>query len=115
MTADEKLLGTTLLTLGGTFFLLYGSYLREDENIPLTAIQTAVGDVSAAFLAGLAVLPAVFALGIEPTSGPSLLFITLPGVFGAMPFGGVVGGLFFASFFALIFGLVRVSGALAAR
>jgi NSS family neurotransmitter:Na+ symporter len=91
------------LSLGGTFFLLYGSYLREDENIPVTAIQTAVGDVSAAFLAGLAVLPAVFALGIEPTSGPSLLFITLPGVFGAMPWGGVIGGLFFASFFAAAF------------
>jgi NSS family neurotransmitter:Na+ symporter len=91
------------LSLGGTFFLLYGSYLREDENIPVTAIQTAVGDVSAALLAGLAVLPAVFALGIEPTSGPSLLLITLPGVFGAMPWGGVGGGLFFASFFGAAF------------
>jgi NSS family neurotransmitter:Na+ symporter len=91
------------LSLGGTFFLLYGSYLREDENIPLTAVETAAGDVSAAFLAGLAVLPAVFALGIEPTSGPSLLFITLPGVFAAMPWGRIIGALFFASFFAAAF------------
>ena len=67
------------LSLGGTFFLLYGSYLRDDENIPMTAIATAVGDVTAAMLGGLAILPAVFAMGVEPTSGPSLLFITLSG------------------------------------
>lgn len=66
------------LSLGGTFFLLYGSYLREDENIPVTALQTTVGDVGSALLAGLAVFPAVFAMGVEPTSGPSLLFISSP-------------------------------------
>ena len=43
-------------------------------------------------LGGLAILPAVFAMGVEPASGPSLLFITLPGVFAAMPGGAVVGG-----------------------
>jgi NSS family neurotransmitter:Na+ symporter len=97
------------LSLGGTFFLLYGSYLREEENIPVTAVQTAIGDVSAALLAGLAVLPAVFAMGVEPTSGPSLLFITLPGVFGAMPGGVVAGGLFFSAFFVAAF-LSAVAG-----
>ncbi len=95
------------LSLGGTFFLLYGSYLREDENIPVTAVQTAVGDVGSALLAGLAVLPAVFAMGVEPTSGPSLLFITLPGVFERMSGGALAGGLFFATFFvAAFFGAV---------
>ncbi len=97
------------LSLGGTFFLLYGSYLRDEENIPVTAVQTAIGDMSAALLAGLAVLPAVFAMGVEPTSGPSLLFITLPGVFGAMPGGAFAGGLFFAAFFAAAF-LSAVAG-----
>ncbi|MGH9322977.1 MAG: sodium-dependent transporter [Vicinamibacteria bacterium] len=91
------------LSLGGTFFLLYGSYLREEENIPVTAVQTAMGDMSAAFLAGLAVLPAVFAMGVEPTSGPSLLFITLPGVFAHMPGGAFAGALFFAAFFVAAF------------
>jgi NSS family neurotransmitter:Na+ symporter len=91
------------LSLGGTFFLLYGSYLREDENIPVTAVKTAFGDMSAALLAGLAVLPAVFAMGVEPTSGPSLLFVTLPGVFGAMPGGSLAGGLFFSAFFVAAF------------
>jgi NSS family neurotransmitter:Na+ symporter len=97
------------LSLGGTFFLLYGSYLRDDENIPVTAVQTAFGDMAAALLAGLAVLPAVFAMGVEPTSGPSLLFITLPGVFGAMPGGAFAGRLFFAAFFVAAF-LSAVAG-----
>ncbi len=97
------------LSLGGTFFLLYGSYLRDDETLPVTAVQTAVGDMSAALLAGLAVLPAVFAMGVEPTSGPALLFITLPGVFGAMPGGAFAGGLFFSAFFVAAF-LSAVAG-----
>ncbi len=91
------------LSLGGTFFLLYGSYLRDDEDIPRTAIQTALGDLVAALLGGLAILPAVFAMGLEPTSGPSLLFITLPGVFAAMPGGAIVGGIFFGALFLAAF------------
>jgi len=75
----------------------------------VTAVQTAFGDMSAALLAGLAVLPAVFAMGVEPTSGPSLLFITLPGVFGAMPGGAFAGGLFFSAFFVAAF-LSAVAG-----
>ena len=91
------------LSLGGTFFLLYGSYLREDENILRTAIQIAFGDLAAAMLGGLAILPAVFAMGVEPASGPSLLFITLPGVFAAMPGGALVGGIFFGALFTAAF------------
>ncbi len=91
------------LSLGGTFFLLYGSYLRDDENIPRTAIQIALGDLTAAMLGGLAILPAVFAMGVEPASGPSLLFVTLPGVFAAMPGGAVVGGVFFGALFTAAF------------
>lgn len=91
------------LSLGGTFFLLYGSYLRDDEDIPRAAIQTAFGDLVAALLGGLAILPAVFAMGLEPTSGPSLLFITLPGVFAAMPGGAIVGGIFFCALFLAAF------------
>jgi NSS family neurotransmitter:Na+ symporter len=91
------------LSLGGTFFLLYGSYLREDEDIPTTAIATALGDLTAAMLGGLAILPAVFAMGVEPTSGPSLLFITLPGVFARMPGGAYVGALFFGALFLAAF------------
>jgi len=91
------------LSLGGTFFLVYGSYLPKEANIPVTAIQTAGGDLAAAVLGGLAILPAVFAMGVEPTSGPSLLFITLPPVFAAMPGGTIVGGIFFGALFLAAF------------
>ena len=91
------------LSLGGTFFLLYGSYLPKDANIPRMAIQTAFGDLVAALLGGLAILPAVFAMGVEPTIGPSLLFVTLPGVFAAMPGGTIVGGVFFGALFLAAF------------
>jgi NSS family neurotransmitter:Na+ symporter len=87
------------MSLGGTFFLLYGSYLREKEDIPRTAVATAMGDLTAAILGGLAILPAVFSLGLEPSSGPSLIFITLPGVFEQIPGGRIVGGIFFGALF----------------
>ncbi len=91
------------MSLGGTFFVLYGSYLRADEDIPKTAVATAIGDLTAAMLGGLAVLPAVFALGLEPGSGPSLIFITLPGVFAQIPGGTIVGTIFFAALFFAAF------------
>lgn len=91
------------LSLGGTFFLVYGSYLRSDANIPQMAFATAFGDLGAALLGGLAILPAVFAMGIEPTAGPTLLFLTLPQVFANMSFGWLVGGLFFSALFLAAF------------
>lgn len=91
------------LSLGGTFFLVYGSYLPAKANIPRMAFATAFGDLGAAMLGGLAILPAVFAMGIEPTSGPTLLFQTLPRVFANMPGGSFVGGLFFLALFLAAF------------
>ncbi len=82
---------------------MYGSYLPKDVNIPRMAIQTAFGDLVAALLGGLAILPAVFAMGVEPETGPSLLFVTLPGVFAAMPGGTIVGGVFFGALFLAAF------------
>jgi NSS family neurotransmitter:Na+ symporter len=54
-----------------------------------------VGDTGSSLLAGLAILPAVFALGLQPAQGPSLIFSTLPQVFAAIPAGWLFGGLFF--------------------
>lgn len=85
------------LGLGGTLMLTYGSYLGADENIPTDATLTVVGDTVAGLLAGLAIFPAVFALGLAPDSGPHLLFVTLPRVFAAIPAGWVFGSLFFLS------------------
>ena len=83
------------LGLGGTFMVVYGSYLSDDMPLDHPAIWTVVGDTGAGILAGLAIFPAVFALGLEPSSGPGLLFFTLPGVFAEIPGGAAVGALFF--------------------
>ena len=83
------------LSLGGTFMVVYGSYLREDEGVARPAIWTVLGDTGSSLLAGFAIIPAVFALGLEPTSGPGLIFNTLPRVFAAMPAGWLFGVLFF--------------------
>ena len=84
------------LSLGGTFMVVYGSYLGARENLRSAAVWTVAGDTISALVAGLAVIPAVIALGLEPTSGPALLFSTLPKVFAGIPAGAVFGFLFFA-------------------
>ena len=84
------------LSLGGTFMVVYGSYLDEKENLARPALWTVFGDTTSSLLAGFAVIPAVFALGLEPTSGPGLIFSTLPKVFAAIPAGALFGFLFFA-------------------
>ncbi|MDH3735292.1 MAG: sodium-dependent transporter, partial [Gemmatimonadota bacterium] len=83
------------MSLGGTFMVVYGSYLDRDARLGPNAVWTALGDTTAGLLAGLAIFPAVFALGLEPGSGPALLFNTLPGAFDAMPGGALFGLLFF--------------------
>lgn len=84
------------LALGGTFMVVYGSYLDSHEDLGTNALVTALGDTAAGILAGLAIFPAVFAYGLEPSSGPDLLFVTLPEVFRAMPGGALFGFIFFA-------------------
>ena len=85
------------LSITGSGMIVYGSYLGADENIPKASVNTAVFDTLAAMLAALAIMPAVFAFGIEPGSGPSLMFITLPRVFAQMPMGRLFAAFFFLS------------------
>jgi len=91
------------MSLGGTFMVIYGSYLGREERIPGAALFTGLGDMTAGLLAGLAIFPAVFAFGLPPDSGPSLIFITLPQTFAQMPLGGLFGLLFFAGLFGAAF------------
>ena len=84
------------LSLGGTFMVVYGSYLGEHEPLGRNAAWTATGDTVSGILAGFAIFPAVFALGLEPGTGPGLLFSTLPRVFESMPLGRLFGLLFYA-------------------
>lgn len=99
---------TVLAALGQAFFSLslgmgciitYGSYVNKKENLFNISLLTAATDTGFAILAGLAVMPAVFAFGIPPGQGPSLVFITLPQIFAQLPFGN----LFSAAFFFILF------------
>ena len=97
------------LSINGAGMLIYGSYMKKDENILRHAGMTALLDTLAALLAGFAIIPAVFAFGIDPTSGPSLMFVTLPQVFAQMPGGQIFALLFFVSvFFAGITSLMNM-------
>ena len=85
------------VSLNGCGMVVYGSYISEKFDIPSAAFSTALFDTLAALLASFMIMPAVFAFGLDPAAGPSLLFITLPQVFQAMPYGNVLSGLFFLS------------------
>lgn len=96
--------GTVLAALGQALFSLsvavgtmfaYGSYLPKDVSLPQSAGLVAASDTGVALIAGLAIFPLVFAYGLEPTSGPSLIFETLPIAFGQMTGGAIFGTLFF--------------------
>jgi neurotransmitter:Na+ symporter, NSS family len=87
------------LSLGGTFMVVYGSYLTERDNLTANAWWTTFGDTFSGLLAGFAIFPAVFALGLAPNSGPGLIFATLPKVFAAIPAGWLFGLLFFIGLF----------------
>ena len=97
---------TWIMTMGQAFFslsitgsgmIVYGAYLKDDVDIPKASMQTAIFDTIAAMLAALAIMPAVFSFGIDPVSGPSLMFITLPEVFKQMPLGNLFALFFFIS------------------
>ncbi len=90
------------LSLGMGAMITYGSYLGKHENLEKNALMVVVSDTLVALMAGLAVLPAAFALGGEGAamSGPKLLFVTLQDVFGAM---GAIGPLFGFVFYTLVF------------
>ena len=97
------------LSINGAGMLIYGSYMKKSENIIRQSVMTAILDTMAALLSGFAILPAVFAFGIAPNSGPSLMFITIPRVFQQMPGGRVLALFFFVSvLFAGITSLINM-------
>ncbi len=85
------------LSITGSGMIVYGAYLDRDADIPKSSVQTAVFDTLAALLAALAIMPAVFAFGVDPARGPSLIFVTLPSVFQQMPLGRLCAVFFFIS------------------
>ncbi|MCS7109006.1 MAG: sodium-dependent transporter [Sulfolobales archaeon] len=83
------------LGLGATWIFIYGSYISDERSVVEAGGWTAFGDTLASFIAGLAILPTVYAFGINPASGPPLLFITLPEIFKVMPMGLALASLLF--------------------
>lgn len=97
-----------LVALGQAFFSLslamgvmttYASYLGEEESLPKNALLISTMDFSVALMAGLALFPALFAFGLEPTQGPGLVFMVVPRIFQEM---GAVGPIFSFIFFAAL-------------
>lgn len=85
------------LSLGFGTIMTYASYVSKKDNIMFQSAATAVSDLIFALIAGTAIMPAVFAFGINPQAGPGLVFETLPFVFGQMPAGGLIAILFFVA------------------
>jgi NSS family neurotransmitter:Na+ symporter len=83
------------VSLTGAAMLVYGSYLTGEFDIPHAAVSTVTLDTVIALLAALVIMPATFAYGLDPTSGPPLLFITLASVFADVPGGRIIAPLFF--------------------
>jgi len=95
---------TILVALGQAFFslslgmgamLTYGSYLSDKENLTAATVYVVLFDTGIALLMGMVIFPAVFAMGLQPAEGPSLVFSVLPAVFSSMPLGTVVSIIFF--------------------
>ncbi len=83
------------LSLGMGAIMIYGSYMPDNASIAKTSIIVAIADTLVALLAGMAIFPIVLANGLEPGSGPGLIFSTLPIAFGQMAGGAFFGTLFF--------------------
>ena len=83
------------LSIGVSAMEIFGSYLKKERTLVGESIMVCSLDTFVAFVSGLIIFPACFAFGVNPDSGPSLIFITLPNVFGAMPGGRIWGALFF--------------------
>ncbi len=87
------------LSIGCGTIMTYGSYVNKKDKIIGLSAQTAITDTMFAIIAGLAIMPAVFAFGISPAEGPGLVFVTLPYIFAQIPFGAFLAILFFFMLF----------------
>lgn len=95
---------TIMMAIGQAFFSLsvgmgcmvtYASYFKKDNNMVSTSFNVSILTLLVSVLAGLVIFPAVFSAGLEPTEGPSLVFVTLPEIFKGMPLAPLWSAIFF--------------------
>lgn len=95
---------TIMMAMGQAFFSLsvgmgcmvtYASYFKQSNNMVSTSFNVSILTLLVSVLAGLVIFPAVFSAGLQPTEGPSLVFVTLPGIFKGMPLAAVWSAIFF--------------------
>ena len=83
------------LSLGIGSMAIFGSYIGKEHSLMGEAVNVALLDTLVAVTSGLIIFPACYAYGVQPDSGPSLIFITLPNIFNNIPMGRLWGSLFF--------------------
>ncbi|WP_300956403.1 sodium-dependent transporter [uncultured Dubosiella sp.] len=93
VTAMNQAFFTLSLGMGG--MAIFGSYIDKEHSLLTESVNVAALDTFVAIVAGMIIIPACFAYQVEVTSGPSLIFLTLPNIFAAMPLGRLWGSLFF--------------------
>ena len=84
--------------------ITYGSYINKKDNLSVTAVQVSIADTLIAILAGIAIFPAVFAFGINPSQGEGLVFVTIPNIFHQMG-----GGYIFSLMFFILLGVAALT------
>ncbi|MBF2754155.1 MAG: sodium-dependent transporter [Gammaproteobacteria bacterium AqS3] len=84
------------LSLGMGAIMVYGSYMQNQENIPVTGTTVSLLDMVLALGMGLVVFPVVFAYGLEPSAGPGLIFQSVPLAMGNLPLGDIFNVVFFS-------------------
>lgn len=102
--AEQGISNTIFAAMGQAFFTLsigmgsmavFGSYLQKDRSLMGETIKITALDTLVALMSGLIIFPSCFSFGVNPGSGPGLVFVTLPNIFNAMPGGRIWGILFF--------------------
>ena len=96
------------LSLGIGSMAIFGSYIGKEHTLLKESVNIAVLDTFVAIVAGLIIFPACFSFGINPDSGPSLIFVTLPNVFNNMAGGRIWGTLFSAGLLSASSSSIRI-------
>lgn len=95
------------LSLGMGAMLTYGSYMSKKDSVPSAALQIIILDTVIALIAGVAIFTSVFAVGLDPSAGPGLIFHTIPATFAKMP-----GGYFFSILFFILLSIAALTSAI---